>query len=325
MTTTKALLTRSAALALVGAGTAAALPALADDFPSQQIEFVTPYPPGGSHSLHAGIITTAAEEFFGVSLVSTTRDGGGGAVGATEVAGATPDGYTLLFGDPTINSLRPQVEDLAYDVDSFVPVARINYSPAVFVAAADGPFQTIAEMVDYAEENPGDLVYSSDNVNGWTYTIFELLKARTGVDMTGVEYGGGGPAVTRLLGGDTMAYAGDISVVGDHIEDGALVPLCVTDDERMEALPDVPTCTEEGFDVVFQFWRGVMAPAGTPEEVVASLSDSFAALVEDDGFQNLIGQINSTIDFADHEEFAELWEQELADMAEIAELAGAED
>lgn len=325
MTTTKALLKRSAALALVASvGTLTTLPALAQDFPSKQIEFVTPYPPGGSHSLHAGIITTSAEKYFDVSLVSVIRDGGGGAVGATEVSQADPDGYTLLFGDPTINSLRPQVEDLAFEVDSFVPVARINYSPAVFVAAADGPFQTIAEMVDYAEENPGDLIYSSDNVNGWTYTIFELLKARTGADMTGVEYGGGGPAVTRLLGGDTMAYAGDISVVGDHIEDGALVPLCVTDDERMEALPDVPTCTEEGFDVVFQFWRGVMAPAGTPDEVVESLSERFGELVEDEGFQRLIGQINSTIDFAGHEEFEELWEQELADMAEIAKLVGTD-
>jgi tripartite-type tricarboxylate transporter receptor subunit TctC len=302
----------------------AALPAMAqDDFPSRQIEFVTPYPPGGSHSLHAGIITTAAEAHFGVSLVSVIRSGGGGAVGATEVAQAEPDGYTLLFGDPTINSLRPQVEDLAYDTDDFVPVARINYSPAIFVARADSPFATMEEMVAYAEENPGDLIYSSDNLNGWTYTVFELLKARTGAEMTGVEYGGGGPAVARLLGGETMAYAGDISVVGEHIESGDLVPMCVTDSERLEALPEVPTCPEAGYDVVFQFWRGVMAPAGTPDAVVASLSDSFASLMEDEGFLRLINTINSQIQFAGHEEFAELWEAELDAMADVAEMAGA--
>lgn len=306
----------------ITAGTA--LPALAQDgFPDRPIEFVTPYPPGGSHSLHAGIITTAAEPHFGVSLISVIRAGGGGAVGATEVANADPDGYTLLFGDPTINSLRPQVEELAYGIDDFVPVARINYSPAIFVARTDSPFSTLEEMVAYAEENPGDLIYSSDNLNGWTYTVFELLKARSGADMTGVEYGGGGPAVARLLGGETMAYAGDISVVGEHIESGDLIPLCVTDTERLEMLPDVPTCPEAGHDVVFQFWRGVMAPAGTPPEVVAQLSDSFEALMADEGFLRLIGQIGSAIQFADHEEFAELWEQEVAAMGAIAEMTGA--
>jgi len=306
----------------ITAGTA--MPALAqDDFPNRPIEFVTPYPPGGSHSLHAGIITTAAEPHFGVSLISVIRAGGGGAVGATEVANSDPDGYTLLFGDPTINSLRPQVEDLAYGIDDFVPVARINYSPAIFVARADSPFSTLEEMVAFAEDNPGDLIYSSDNLNGWTYTVFELLKARSGADMLGVEYGGGGPAVARLLGGETMAYAGDISVVGEHIESGDLVPLCVTDTERLEELPDVPTCPEAGYDVVFQFWRGALAPAGTPPEVVARLSDSFEALMADEGFLRLIGRIGSSIQFADHEEFAELWEQEVAAMRAVAEMTGA--
>lgn len=308
-----------AALAL-----AAALPAAAQDVTfDEPIRFVTPYPPGGSHSLHAGIITTAAEPHFGQSLISVIRAGGGGAVGATEVANSPADGTVLLFGDPTINSLRPQVEDLAYGTDSFVPVARINYSPAIFVARADAPFATMEEMVAYAEANPGDLVYSSDNLNGWTYTIFELLKARTGADMTGVDYGGGGPAIARLLGGETMAYAGDISVVGEHIASGDLVPLCVTDTARIEALPTVLTCPEAGYDVVFQFWRGVLAPAGTPDEVVAALSDGFESLMADEGFLRLIGRIGSSIQFADHEEFAELLSAEIDAMGAVAELVGA--
>lgn len=307
-----------AALAL-----AAALPVSAQEVTfDEPIRFVTPYPPGGSHSLHAGIITTAAEPHFGQSLISVIRAGGGGAVGATEVANASADGTMLLFGDPTINSLRPQVENLAYGTDDFIPVARINYSPAVFVARADAPFGTMEELVAFAKENPGDLIYSSDNLNGWTYTVFELLKARTGAEMTGVEYGGGGPAIARLLGGETMAYAGDISVVGEHIESGALVPLCVTDTVRIEALPDVATCPETGHDVVFQFWRGVLAPAGTPDEVVAALSDGFESLMADEGFLRLIGRIGSSIQFADHEEFAELLAAEIDAMGAVAELVG---
>jgi len=318
MTTTASVSRKLCLSAMLLGTTLMAAPLAAQDFPNQPIRFVTPYPPGGSHSLHAGIITTAAEPHFGELLISVIRAGGGGAVGATEVANAPADGYTLLFGDPTINSLRPQVEDLPYGVDSFVPVARINYSPAIFVVQSDGPFTTMDEMVAYAQENPGDLLYSSDNLNGWTYTVFELLKVQTGTDMQGVEFGGGGPAVAQLLGGNTMAYAGDISVVGEHIASGALTPLCVTDFDRLAALPDVPACPEIGYDVVFQFWRGVLAPAGTPDDVVAKLSDSFAALVEDPGFLRLIGTINSTISFAGHEEFAELWASELSAMADIA-------
>lgn len=310
---------RVAVLAFAAAGVMAGAAAAQSDFPNKPIRFVTPYPPGGSHSLHAGIITTAAEPYFGQSLISVIRDGGGGVVGTTEVSQSAPDGYTLLFGDPTINSLRPQVEQLPFTTESFVPVARINYAPAIFVVRADGEFTSMDEMIAYAQENPGELVYSSDNMNGWTYTVFELLKARTDTEMRGVDFGGGGPAVSQLLGGNTMAYAGDISVVGEHIESGALIPLCVTDTQPMEALPDVPACPEIGYDVVFQFWRGVLAPAGTPDEIVAKLSDGFEELMADEGFQRLISTINSNITFAGHEEFAELWAKEIEDMKLIAE------
>lgn len=292
----------AATLALL---TGAAAPALADTFPDKPIRFVTPYPAGGSHSLHAGVITTVAEEFFGQPMISVIRAGGGGVVAAAEVARAKPDGYTLIFGDPTINSLRPQIEDLPYKVDDFVAVARINYAPAIFVTSPAQPFKTIKEMVAWAKAHPDELVYSSDNKNGFTYTVFELLKSRTGTTMRGVELGGGGPAVTQLLGGNTMAYAGDPSVVGEHIKGGTLVPLCVADLARLEAFPEVPTCKEEGYDVSFQFWRGVLAPKGTPDAVLKKLSDSFAKLVQDKGFLRLMGRIASDVQFLDYKAFGD--------------------
>lgn len=298
----------TAAATLTGGQALAQESHLADE----PIRFVTPYPAGGSHSLHAGIITAVGEDFLGRPLISTIRGGGGGAVAAAEVARSTPNGSMLLFGDPTINSLRPQVEDLPYEMDDFVAVARINYSPAIFVTTPDQPFQTIGELVDYADENPDELIYSSDNRNGFTFTVFEMLKSTADINMRGVELGGGGPAVTQLLGGNTMAYAGDPSVVGEHLDAGTLVGLCVTDTERFEAYADIPTCQEEGYDVVFQFWRGVMAPAGTPPEVVAELSDGFERLTQDEGFLRLIGQIGSGIQFLDHEAFAEALKAEQA-------------
>ena len=173
--------------------------ALGDDFPSKPLRLVTPYPPGGSHSLHAGVIATVAEPYFGEPMISIIRAGGGGAVAATQIAEGDADGYTLLFGDPTINSLRPQVEKLEYTVDDFIGVARINYAPAVFVASPSAPFDDFKGMIDYAKANPNKLVYSNDTHNGFTYTVFEMLKVKTDTEMKGIIFGGGGPAARDMV------------------------------------------------------------------------------------------------------------------------------
>lgn len=289
-----------------------AVAASAQEFPSKPIRFVTPYPPGGATSLHAAILTTAAEPFFGQPMISIIRAGGGGVVGTTEVSKAEPDGHTVLFGDPTIISLRPQVEQLPFKADDFIPVARINYAPAVFVAGKNAPFSNLKEMADYAKANPDKLVYSSDNMNGLTYVAFEMLKKETGTKMKGVEFGGGGPAITQLLGGNTMAYAGLPTVVGEHITSGAVKPICVADTQRWDGFKDVPTCTEAGAPIIWHFWLGALVPKGTPADRVKRLSDGFGELVKDKGFLTLIGRINSRIDFQPHEEFAKTLEAERA-------------
>lgn len=297
--------------------TSAATAAFASDFPNKPLRFVTPYPPGGSHSLHAGVITTVAEPYFGQPMISVIRGGGGGAVAATQLSKDKADGYKMLFGDPTINSLRPQVENLPYKVDDFVPVARINYAPAVFVAAANAPFDDLKGMIEYAKANPDKLVYSSDNKNGFTYVAFEMLKLRSGAKMRGVEFGGGGPAMAQVLGGNTMAYAGAPSVVGEHILAGKVKPICATDYERWKALPDVPTCKEAGADVIWHFWRGVLVKKGTSKDRIKKLSDGFAKLVEDKGFLRLIKKINSRVDFLGAEEFAKVLSKEQRDLKEL--------
>jgi tripartite-type tricarboxylate transporter receptor subunit TctC len=288
------------------------------EFPEKPLRLVTPYPPGGSHSLHAGVVTTVAEPYFHQPMISIIRAGGGGVVGANEVVQAEADGYTILFGDPSLNSLRPQVEDLPFGVDDFVGVARLNYSPWVFVVSPDAPFEpTLEGMAEYARESPGELVYSSDNLNGPTYIVFEMLKQMTDTEMKAIDFGGGGPAVTNVLGGTTMAYAGAPSVVGEHIKAGTLVGVCVTDEVRWQALPDVPTCTEVGYPIVYHFWRGFLVPKGTPDERVQTLSEGFAKLVEDEGFLKLIGTINSNVAFLPHEEFQEHLKNEQAQLRDL--------
>lgn len=296
---------RSVASLATAATVALALTSAASAFPDKPLQLVTPYPPGGSHSLHAGIITTAAEPHFGQPMISVIRAGGGGVVGADHVLRSAADGHVMLFGDPNLNSLRPQVEKLSFTVGDFIPVARINYSPWVFVAKPDAPFGgTVKGMADWAKANPDKLIYSSDNVNGPTHIVFLLLEHKSGAKMRALQLGGGGPAITNLLGGNTMAYAGDPSVVGEHILGGKLKGLCVTDTQRWASLPNVPTCREAGVDIVFHFWRGVLVPKGTPADRVAKLSEGFGKLVKDEGFLRLIKTINSSVAYLDHAAFA---------------------
>jgi tripartite-type tricarboxylate transporter receptor subunit TctC len=298
--------------AVAGTGTAMA------QFPEKPLQLITPYPPGGSHSLHAGIITTSAEPHFGQPMISVIRSGGGGVVGANHVLQAAADGYTLLFGDPNLNSLRPQVEKLAFTIDDFIPVTRINYSPWVFVAKPDAAFKPTPQgMAEWAKANPDKFKYSSDNVNGPTHIVFLLLGQKTGAKMTPVHLGGGGPAIANLLGGNTVAYAGDPSVVGEHIEAGKLKGICVTDDKRWESLKDVPTCREAGVDIVFHFWRGVLVKKGTPPDRVKKLSEGFGKLVQDQGFLRLIGTIKSSVGYLDNEQFATYLKGEQKQLKEL--------
>jgi len=281
-------------------------------YPERPIRLVVPYPPGGGASLHAGVIATVAEPYLGQPLIMTIRVGGGGIKAAEWVTKQPADGYTVLLGDITINSLRPLVEKVPFKSSDFTPIGRITLDPMVFVGAKNAPFNTAKEMVGYAKKNPGKLVYSSDNVNGWTYVAFKALKKITGTNMRGIEFGGGGPAVANVLGGHTMAYAGAPAVVGPHIKSGALKPICTGSTKRASTLPDVPTCAEEGFPVQWEVWLGLFVHKDTPAPIVAHLRKGFEGTLHDKGMKRLIKKISSKINHIE----GSAWEKVLAEEQE---------
>lgn len=311
---------------LLAAGTACAMLTMtaeiahADEFPSQPLRLIIPYPPGGAASLNGGVIATTAEAYFGQPMIPTIRAGGGGIAGAAFVLSEPADGHTVFLGDVTINSLRPLVEEgIDYEPEDFIPIARFTLDPLIFVASPDAPFSTINEMVEFARENPDEFVHSSDNVNGWTYVAFKALEAETGVDMRGIEFGGGGPAVANVLGGNTMAYAGVSAVVGEHVQGGSLVPLCAAGTERVSTLPEIPTCQEEGLDVVWQVWLGALVHKDTPDDRVERLRQGFDELVEDEGLLRLLDRINTDLKYLSGKEWTEELVVEQARLLEIYE------
>ena len=286
-------------------------------FPNQPLKLVIPYPPGGALSVLGAVVTTSAEQHFGQPMISLVRAGGGGATGSALVAQTPADGYTLLLGEPTIVSLRPQVEKLPYTSDDFVPVARLTKAPIMFVAASAAPFSDLKGMIDYAKANPNKLLYSSDNKNGWTYTGFELLKKSAGIEMKGIEFGGGGPAITNVLGGNTMAYAGDPSILMDHIKAGKLKALCVADSARYELAKDVPTCKEAGANIEWSLWIGVLVRKGTPADRVEKLRASFAALSKDDAFLRILARTNTTLAYMDGAQFSKFVADEQSSLKKL--------
>jgi len=308
----------AASLASV-AGLAGVAHAQTGPFPNQPLKLVIPYPPGGALSVLGAVVTTSAEQHFGQPMISLVRAGGGGVTGSALVAQSPADGYTLLLGEPTIISLRPQVEKLPYKSDDFEPIARLTKAPIVFVAAASAPFSNLKGMIDYAKANPGKLVYSSDNKNGWTYTAFELLKKATNTEMRGIEFGGGGPAITNVLGGNTSAYAGDPSILVDHIKSGKLKALCVADTARFDMLKDVPTCKEAGADIEWGLWIGVFAKKGTPADRLDKLRSSFSALAKDEAFLRILARTNTTLAYMDGAQFSKFVADELVTLKKLYE------
>ena len=253
--------------------------AVAQPFPSKQIRVVVPFPPGGAVDFYARVVQQGLAEALGQTVVIDNRAGASGMVGAEHVAKSPPDGYTLLLGN--IASLAINVgiyPKMPYDpVKDFTPIMRtidVNY---VLVVHPSVPATTVAELVAHAKANPGKLAYGSAGSGSLPHLATELFKAGTGIDMVHVPYKGGGPMVTDLLGGTVHVVIGDQANLMPHVKSGKLRALAVASARRSPNYPELPTIAEAGVPG-FQAtaWNALVAPAGTPPDVVRRIHDAFA-------------------------------------------------
>ena len=248
--------------------------AAAQSYPSRVIRIVVPFPPGGPTDVAARLISQPLGETLGQSVIVENQPGAGGRTGSRFVARAAPDGYTLLMGGTNLNAIIPAIyKNLDYDpVKSFVPVASVASDAVIMVINPSVPAKTVAEFVQYAKANPGKLKYGSAPGIA-SHLGSELLKYRAGIDVPFIPYRGGAPAITDLMGGQIDMLFNNKSVLLALIQAKKLRALAVTSDERWSELPDVPTMRESGFanfptDITY----GLLAPAGTPDAVVATLN-----------------------------------------------------
>ena len=313
---------RSLVALLVSAFAAAAF---AQAYPDRPVKMIVPFAPGGATDIIARTVAQKLSERMGQPVVVENKPGAGTTVGNAEVAKAKPDGYTLLFAPTPFVISQVVYPTLPYDPKrDFAPVSLLATSPFILVVNATVPSRSVAELVAAAKAKPGAMTFCSAGNGTVPHLAGELFKLRAGVDIVHVPYKGGGPAITDLVGGQVnMMFATPIEVA-QHVQSGKLRVLGTTSQKRLAAYPDVPTLSESGypgFEVASFF--GVLAPAGTPPNVIARLAGDLAWVMEQPEVREKFAAQSADANVQDPAAFARFLDAEREKWADIVKRSGA--
>ena len=307
-----------AAAALLCLSATATMTVLAAGYPERPVTLVVPFPPGGVADTIARPIAQALGDKLGQPIVIENKGGAGGAIGIGQAGRAKPDGYTLLMSLSSI-SILPAADRLlerkpAYQLDQFVPIARITADPTVLVVRADAPYKTLDEFLEAARKQGGKLSYGSSGIYGTMHVPMEMLQNAAGIKMMHVPFTGAGPAVQALVGGQVDALATGPSSVMQLIQAGRVRPLAHWGDGKLESLPQVPSLKSKGFDASFVQWSGIFALAGTPPAVIDKLRQAVKQIAEDPAVQARIAGTGSPVQYLDAPAFDDYWKKDSASL-----------
>lgn len=248
-------------------------------FPDRPITLLIPYPPGGSADMLARPIVAEMQKNLNQSVIIEYKPGAGGTIASSLLARSKPDGHTLVMV-LAAHAINPSMyAKLPYDsVKDFAPVGLLAKLPMVVVTPPSSPFNNIQDLINYAKTNPNELTFASAGNGNTSHLTAELFKNQTAVEMLHVPYNGSSPAVIALLSGEVSLMFDSISTSLPHINSKKLKALAVTSNERSKVAPEVPTLEEAGIEN-FQVsgWYGILAPNGTPEDVIEKLNLAFKA------------------------------------------------
>lgn len=281
--TMKRTLTKSVIAVTLGAAAFTTGPAMAaaDNYPAATIKLVVPWAPGGATDILGRVLAKSLTERIGQTVVVENRAGAGGNIGTSSFVREKADGYTLLVATSSTNAANPHLyKSLGFDPNKdFSPIAFVAKIPNVLEVPKDSKFKTYTELLAYAKKHPGELNYGSAGVGSSQHLAASLLMHLTGADVVHIPFKGSGPAASALIGNqlDFMIDTGSVA----QVKAGSLRALAVASENRTSALPDVPTFAEEGLpDMIAYAWYGIVAPAGTPKEVVNYLNKEINAAVQ---------------------------------------------
>jgi tripartite-type tricarboxylate transporter receptor subunit TctC len=264
-----------AAIGLVLAAAAiafATVPAAAQSYPSRVIKLVVPFTPGSPNDVMARLLTQQLAPRLGQPIVIDNKPGGGTTIGTKLAAAAEPDGYTLLFISSAL-IIDPAMKRVAYDpLKDFAPIATVNTTAWLVTVSPSLPVRTMAEFVAHSKAHPGTINFAATQGTA-AILVAERFKQLSGADLFIIPYKGGAAALPDFLGGRIQVLNPTPSTSLPLIRDGKMRALLITSPSRSAELPDVPTAQELGMpDLTLEFWAGVLAPAGTPQEIVAKVN-----------------------------------------------------
>ena len=257
--------------------------AQASDYPNRPIRVIVPYAPGGTdHQIRALAPTFA--KLLGQSLVIENREGGGATVGTALVKQAKPDGYTLLYTGTGALTVAPNIRKQSYSIDDFAPIGNVIGTPYIVAAGPAAPFKTLAEMIAWARQNPGQASFGSAGQSTATHLAGEAMAAAAGVSVLHVPFQGIAPAVTAALGGHIHMALGLPGAVMPQVNAGRLIALATTGPQKLELLNNIPTLTDQGVRFANLSRFGLLAPRDVPEDILQKLSATLAQAVQQPEF-----------------------------------------
>jgi tripartite-type tricarboxylate transporter receptor subunit TctC len=309
---------RLAALAalLLIAGTAAA-----QTYPSKTIRLVTPYS-GGSGDVLARLIAPKLSEAWKQPMIVENRPGANAVIGTDHVAKSAPDGYTLLMAITT-HVISPHLLPTPFHpINDFAPVAALAAAELGLGLNLGVPAGNLQEFIALAKSKPGQLNYGTTQIGGNQHVAGELFNILTGAKLTAVPYKGGAEAMTALLGGHVQVYFGSIATLAPHMRGGKIRGIAVSGDSRHPAVPEVPTFAEGGirnFDV--KLWYGIMAPAGTPKDIVDKIATQIAAIIATPDFTATLAKQGLDPFVLNPEQFSALMKTDFARYGQVIKTA----
>jgi tripartite-type tricarboxylate transporter receptor subunit TctC len=302
-----------------------AIPALAQDYPNKPVKIIVPFAAGGPADIYARFLGQRLQEALGQAFIIDDRPGGGSVIGTDAVAKSPPDGYTLLLmsNTQTVNESLMQNKPYALMRD-FVPVAPINYSDLVLVVNPSVPAANIAELLALAKSKPGKLNYASSGPGTPYHMAGELFKAMANVDIVHIPYKGSSQARTDVLGGQVDMMFDAVTTMSEFARSGKVKAMATTGKVRSSVLPNVPTLSEAGvvgYEAVI--WLGLMAPKGTPPEIVKRLNAEVVKIVSKPEVREEWAKQGAAAMTMNPDEFARYVNEDIVKWERIVKISGA--
>jgi tripartite-type tricarboxylate transporter receptor subunit TctC len=286
-------------------------------FPTKPVTLIVPFPAGGIADLSARALKVSLEKALGQPVLIQNRAGASGAIGAAAVASAAPDGYTWMYTLSSIASVPEQAvlngQKPPFQLDQFVPVARVTVDVVALVVRADSPYKTYQDFAAALRAKPKAMTYSSSGNYGISHFPAEMLLAATQTEARHIPYAGGAPMLTALMGGQVDFNVPVRTLALPHVQSGRLRYLAMYGAKRWAQAPDVPTLAELGVPIEFVPWTGVFAPAGTPPEALEVMRKALRAASQDAQFMESVSKSSAgEIAYLDGPELDAFWKVDLA-------------